>query len=168
MIAARRFPGIPSLVVRYSIAIIVVILLGISATASAAQSQTESQSSGRGLAREDLRPVRVALVDALGEADARAMIVRRGARRTLDLVVVTPETTPEDLSRAIGILLRSRRFQETRGNGEMRTFVAAAPAGTPRNADLAFRVLEALGSAQAILVRDFGVVPSIVTRGARR
>ncbi len=117
----------------------------------------------RAAAATDTIPIALVLADRLYSGWARASIVRpRGDGP--DIIVVTRETTPADLAKAVGMLLESRESAEPPLDYEIRAHVSASEeAPEPSEmVDVLADGLERLPQAPAANVPDYGMVPRLV------
>lgn len=112
---------------------------------------------------QDRQPIRIALVSDLGNPDARALLVRRGPGRAMDLIVVDENSTPADLAKAVAILLRFRNSPTTKPTGEIRAFVSPANNYDSPDIEFARQELARLRNATVQPVMGFGNVPSIIS-----
>ncbi len=113
------------------LALLVTIIGTIVPAAMLAQSATRAPQS-RSWA--DPAIATLMLVDDLGKADARAVVIRRPGPMPNNIVLVTRSTTPAELAHAVATLIASRR---SRGDGverEMRALIGAAPPSAPPRA----------------------------------
>jgi hypothetical protein len=109
-------------------------------------------------------PFRVVLVQQLDHASARAVVIRSGPGRVGDVILVTVETTPSDMARAVLVLMRARTAppRATRGS-EMRAYVEPSPNRDTPNVRFASRELERLKASRPRPVMGYGRVRSIVS-----
>src|SRR5687768_3579673 len=70
------------------------------------------------------------LVESLGYAGARAVVVRRPGEMPNNIILVTRATTPADLANAASALIISRRNRGERVDREIRALIGAPPVST--------------------------------------
>ena len=70
------------------------------------------------------------LVDALGYADARAVVIRRPGEMPNNIILVTRATTPAELAHAASALIISRRSRGDQVDREIRALIGAPPVRT--------------------------------------
>jgi hypothetical protein len=99
-------------------------------------------------------------VEKLSQPEAAAIVIRRPTSAgTQDFIIVDDETQPEDLARAVGALLFSRRSQGATVTRELRANVAPAPRRTTkktRDEITATRDLARLRGAPVVSVPGIG------------
>lgn len=109
---------------RYSRA---VLMLAVTATLTSAlpgHAQTSVAASAAAAAtRHDPNVATVMRVASLDREGARALIIRRPGTPSSNVILVTAETTPEDLSRAVSALIVSRRTRGEAVAREMRAYI---------------------------------------------
>jgi hypothetical protein len=101
-------------------------------------------------------PVRVVLVPTLDRPDAKALIVRAGEGRPLDIVYVTSRTSPSELAQAIAVLVRARERSGARGRGEARAYIGAVQDRDTPNTRFADDVLRRLMTTKERPVKGHG------------
>ena len=71
------------------------------------------------------------LVEHLGAAGARAVVIRRPGDMPRNIILVTRDTRPADLAQAMSALIVARRNQGDTVTREIRALIGAPPVGTP-------------------------------------
>ncbi len=71
------------------------------------------------------------LVENLGAAGARAVVIRRPGEMPRNIILVTRDTRPADLAQAMSALIVSRDNRGDSVTREMRALIGAAAVGTP-------------------------------------
>ena len=71
------------------------------------------------------------LVEHLGSADARAVVIRRPGDMPRNIILVTRDTRPADLAQAMSALIVSRRSRGDTVTREIRALIGATPIGAP-------------------------------------
>jgi hypothetical protein len=87
--------------------------------------QTPAVATAAIASRHDANVATVMRVASLDKPGARALIVRRPGNPSVNVILVTTETAPEDLSRAISALMVSRRTRGEAVAKEMRAYIQA-------------------------------------------
>lgn len=78
------------------------------------------------VARPDPTLVTVMLVPSLDPPEAHAVVIRRAHGTPANLILVTPRTTPADLSHAVSALMLSRQHHGEQVARDMRAVIAPA------------------------------------------
>jgi hypothetical protein len=105
-------------------------------------------------------PVAIIMVDELPFKDATAVLIRRKDMAPQNIVLVTRQTSPGDLSRAMSALARSRRNKGDVITGDMVAPIAAGRSA-PRSRDYAQaqKDLASLRTARPRFVEGVGSLP---------
>lgn len=109
----------------------------------------------------------IALVPTLERSDTRALIVREPDARPQNYILVTEQTTPADLAKAIALLQRARRVTGDVLARGMRAHITPADPGQGRgsaNLSRAAADLRRLPAADPYLVPGFGELPGLIAR----
>ena len=127
---------------------------------------TATPAQGRGTAGSETPLATIVLVPDLGATDRRAVILRRREEEPENVVLVNERTTPRDLARAMGALVRSLETQGVHVTRDIRAYVTEdAGASKPyvnegharadliRLAGAPVYDLEGIGPGRAITVR---------------
>ncbi len=161
--------------------VLVAVLLIAAPAAASAQSATAVTKSRRWA---DPQVATLMLVDDLGRADARAVVIRRPGDMPNNIILVTRATTAADLATAATALIQSRHSRGDVVEREIRALIGAAPKGTrpgdakprgdnpspvPRHSSspsegLAARDLQRLRRAPAFSIAGIGRGPALVIR----
>jgi hypothetical protein len=127
-------------------------------------SPTASVGGTAGDSRETVVYVVIAKVDDLGHAEARALVLRHPTATPQNYILVTPNTTPADVARAVTVLQNSVRVHGNEFAREMRAPVGAGrERATGENVREAARQLHLLNSASGYQIPGFGVRPGLLT-----
>jgi hypothetical protein len=162
---------------------------GSSAAQRAAAASGDVQSSGVNVRIRTWTDPGIAtlmLVESLGYADARAVVVRRPGDAPNNIILVTRATTPADLAHAASALITSRRSRGDNVDREIRALIGAPPvdgvpvpdgrrpevatakraAGAPpsRSEQRAAADLARLGAAPVFTIPGVGRGPALVIR----
>jgi hypothetical protein len=125
---------------------------------------TASNKGAAGDGHETLVYVIIAKVDDLGHAEARALVLRHPTATPQNYILVTSNTTPADVARAVTVLQNSVRVQGNEFSREMRAPVGAGrEQATGDNVREAARQLRSLNSASGYDIPGFGVRPGLLT-----
>ena len=150
----------------------VALSLGALAFATAVLDAQESRRTSTVTVWSDPAIATVMLVDTLpapASAKSGAVLIRRPGDPPNNIILVTPATSPRELSQAVTALAFSRRSQGETVGREMRTAIAAVPQ-TPgpctRDARRADTALRRLRSAPEFNIPNVGRGPAIVVRMA--
>jgi hypothetical protein len=107
--------------------------------------------------------VMLSLAERLHIPWARAAIIRPAGENIRDIIVVTTETTPADLEKAVRMLLGSWESMDYPLQRELRAHVSRALQEPPPSAllDGLTRDLVRLRDAESVDIREFGMLPSL-------
>lgn len=137
--------------------------LALTCAAASAQAQ--------GAPRAQSLPLAIVMLDKLPIANSRAVVVRRKEMKPQNLVLVTKETLPADLTRAITVLFNSRSRRGDQVSVDLIAPIAANRSTTPsRDHDQAVADLAALRTARPRFIEGVGSRPVVYShlRAARK
>ena len=107
-------------------------LLALFAVAApAARSQAVPETTTATHTWNDPAIATLMLVEDLGHAEARAVVIRRPGDMPNNIILVTRSTTPADLATAVSALIASRRNRGDQVDREIRALIGATPVGPP-------------------------------------